>query len=647
MTQNINSGGTQRINRRKLLLSIGAGMSTGLAGCGFGGTDGDGDGGGNGDGGTPTPTGEDIIRGGKPIMGMSTAPSDLNPLERADAYELEIIENIYTPGTIVHPETYEFKPWSFKDWTLNPDNVGTGNPTLVGELRDDLTFNDGEPVTAEDVKFTVEYSKEQQVTGMVAASQFEAVEKITVDSADGTTVNFFFKQPDNGWFTNILGSIILPKHIWENVDDHSQYKPRNTEEGVVGAGPMVLADYDWENWFELKMRPKDEIPWPAADYVDWIHDDAPFIDALRIEIFGSDTALEQAVLDGKVDVARGSLDVERAANATKKDHLEVKESPDDGWHHHSFNVRRIPFDDPAFRQLCVLLNDKQWIVKEQYRELGAVKGSYATLPEYEDWRPPEPTEIEEFEGIQVPNLLFPGDRGRFQLNEKAVSDARDFLVNHPRAKHTYSLGEAKTDITTAPDGKEIYVNDTPLTEAHTDNNGNAGQGPLEMIHSEPGRSPKGVRLARRWMDALKKVGIPIKPRVLSFDALTNAVLIKEDFDASAFGWTRTGPNNDHYRSRFGHWGADVESNQDTIMFNVMGYTGADDLIEKQAQMLDPEARKPVVKKVLAQIWADAPTDITHHTRVLQPVNKQYAGWRNTIGGVNNLSSWLNLRKTSE
>lgn len=645
MTERTDRGRTRRIGRRELLSGL-SGGTVGLAGCNFdspAGEEEDED----DDEETPTETGDGIPRGGMPVLGMDTAPSDLNPLERADAYELEIIENIYAKGTIVHPETFEFEPWLFEDWTLEPDNVGTDEPTLVGHLRDDLTFNDGEPVTAEDVKFTVEYSKEQGVTGMVAASQFEAVEEITVDSPDGQTVNYFLERPDNGWFTNILGSIILPKHIWEDVDNYAEYQPRNSEEGVVGAGPLVLTDFDWENWFELEMRPKDELPWLGAEYVDWIHDEGPFVDGLRVEIFGSETSLEQAVLDGDVDVARGSFDVDRAASATQEDHLEVAESPSDGWHHHSFNVRRRPFDDPAFRQLLVLLNDKQWIVEDQYQGIGAVKGSYATLPEYEEWRPPEPTEIDDFEGIEVPDLRFPGDRGSFSLDEGDVADVREFLVEHPRAEYDYSFEEATTNVSDAPDDRELYVGGEPLPDVHTDNDGNDGQGPLEMIHSPPDNSPKAVRLARRWMDVLNRVGVPVEPRVLGFDALTNEVLIEENFDVAEFGWTRTGPNNDHYRNRYGRWGADVESDQDTIMFNVMGYTGADDLIEEQAEMLDPAERQPVVKRVLARIWADAPADITHHERVLQPVNAEYEGWVNTIGGVNNPSSWLNLRRRSD
>lgn len=573
---------------------------------------------------------------------MSSSPDNLSPVGLSSAYELEILENIYSYGTTFHPETHEFKPWGFKDWKLSPENVGTGEPTLVGELRDDLTFSDGKAVTAEDIKFTLEYATEQGVTGMVAASHFDAVEEVTVDSPNGTTVSYFFSEKDSGWFSNVLGSIILPKHIWKNVSDYSTYTPRKTKEGVVGSGPMTVKDFNWENWIELETRPTEEIPLPSADYVDWIHEDGPFIDGLRFELFGSSSAMQQSVLNGDVTVTRGSFQVDRAVEATKKDFLDVKESPSDGWYHHSYNTRRVPLDDPAFRQLLVLLNDKKWIIEKLHKGIGAVKGSYATLPVYDEWRPPEPEEIEEYEGIPVADLSFPGNRGSFELAEAGIQKAREFLQTHPRAKHDYSFGKAVSDHSNAPDGKELYVNGKPLTEAHTDNDGKQSQGPIGMNHDSPDKDPNEAQIAQRWLGALQRVGVPAKPNVGG-----EYGLFKEDFDVSAFGWTRTTPNNDHFRQRFGRWGADVESETETIMFNLMGYTGADSLIEKQSTMFEADARKEVVKKVLAQIWADAPCDIVSHAQVLQPVNSEFTGWINTLGGVSNPHSWMNVRKTNK
>lgn len=625
---------TARTKRRKFIKGVGTGVAAGIAGSGPVGAE------------TAEQPEERSERAQRniPTEGMDTAPNILNPLASSTAYSFEILERVYSFGTTLHPETQEFTGWAFRDWELNSDNVGSGDPTIVGELRDDMKWHDGEDVTAEDVQFTVNYVQEQEPAGTVSASQFSAVEEVQVDSPDGTTVNYFLSEKDSAWFTDILGNIILPKHIWQNVDQYDQYTPRNTDEGLVGSGPMVLDDFSWENWFSLRFRDDTEAIWqPNAEYVDWIDSEAPFTDGWRIEVFGSQTALQQAVLDGNVDCAYGTFQVDKAVEAKNNDNVRVIQSEDDGWSHQSWNLRRVPFDDPAFRQFLVMMMDTQWVIEDLKRGVGSVAGTYATPKAYEDWRPPEPSEQEEYEGIPTPSLEFPGERGSFNLNQEGIDAARNFLVNHDRAKHDYSWEEANAPEVAPPDGLVLHVNGDPLHQAHTDNDGNPGQGPLEMSFNPPQEDLDEARIAQRWIGALKTVGVPVEPAIQSFNSQIPKVYGNENFDMFGMGWTGIDYANDHYKQLYGSWGADVDSTEDAQVFNAMGYTGADDLIEQQATMMELEPRKPIVKKVLARIWADAPTDVVHHANVLQPVNRQWEGWVQQVGGVVNPYSSLNLR----
>jgi peptide/nickel transport system substrate-binding protein len=632
---------TGRIDRRKFIAGIGAGAAAGLAGClGFGGGDGDGDGSG-GDGG-----GGNIPTGGKPILGMDTAPNTLNVLATSTAYSFVLLDNIYTYGTYADPKTGKPIPGGFKDWTLNEENVGTGKPTIVAEMRDDLTFNDGKKVTAEDYKFTVEYIKEQEPAGSISATQFKSVEKVEVDKPKGTTVNFFLKQKDSAWLTSVVGNVFLPKHIWKNVPKYRKYRPRKEKEGIVGSGAFTLDDYSWENWFELKPREKSAIPWNKT--WDFLNDGGPFVDTLRIEVFGSDTALNQAMLSGEIDQTRGTVQVEKAAQATKKESLKMKKSQDDGWAHISFNTRRVPLDDPAFRQLLVKMQDKKWTVKNLFKGIGAVKGTYATPPAYSKWRPPEPGKIKsKYEGISIPNLTFPGKVGSFNLDQSAIDKARKFLIENPAAKHNYSLGPAKTKNVKSPDNKEIYVNGKPLGQAHTDNKGAAGQGPLKMSYNPPKKSPKNGELIKTWIGALQKVGVPVAGSVTAFNSQLTQVYSKEDFDMFEMGWTGIAWNNDHYKQFYSSKGADLKGNSKAQKYNAMGYTNADDLILKQASMMAAKPRMPIVKKALARIYQDAPTNITYHNTVLQPVTKQFSDRVKVVGGVTNPFTWLNIHKSQK
>ncbi len=578
-----------------------------------------------------------------PVLGMAGKPESLNPLHTSSAYSATIMNAIYTHGTALHPDQDEVVPWGFRDWELYPENAGTSDPTVVVELRDDLTWSDGRPVTAEDVQFTVEYTKEQQASGILADSDFGSVEDVTVDSDSGTTVSYFFERKDCAWATRTLGAEILPKHKWRNVSDYRSHRPLEYG-GPVGSGPFVVEEYG-DDEFLLRRRDEEFIPWNRLDYTEWLDEDGPFIDGLRIRIFETNDEREEALLNGDIDQPFGPIEIDIAANSRDIGHLELMTIDDDGWGHISFNNRRTPLDDCVFRQFLVMLMDHTAIVEDYYQEFGARKGTYVTPAAYEDWRPPEPTEIDEYEGIPIPSLEFPGNRGEFTLDDDHVERAWEFLLDHEDAKHDYSLGEAVTDLTGAPGGKEIYVNGRPLTEAHTDNEGNDGHGPFDMSRNPPDDEPTPrVNAVSGWIDALQRVGIPIEPNYQTWAEQSRQVYITQEFDMYERGWDGITANNDHYTTLFSSAGANFGENEEERRYrNTMGYMGADELIQEQRRMMNPERRKPVVKRVLAQIWYDAPTLVQEYIKNLQPVTTRFTGRVQTVGGVNNKQSWLNMR----
>ncbi len=649
-----------RIDRRKFIAGVGTGVALGLAGCtgdsGQSGQQGNGNGnsGGNqnqqgGSGNTQqTANPSKRVKGGKPILGMYSPPDNLNPLKTGSAYSWTILENIYTFGTYPDVNTYKPGPWGFQDWTLNEQNIGTGKPTIVGNLRDDLTFSDGKKVTAEDVKFTVEYIQEQEPAGTISASQVESVEEVKIDKKSGTRVEYYLSKPDSAWLTGVVGQIILPKHIWKDVANSQKYSPRKNG-GPVGSGPMTLDDYSWENWFELSMRSDDAIPWNELDYTEWLVPEGPFVDGLRVEVFGTQNAMIQSLLDGKIDQSYGTVPVEDAVTAQQQSSLEVIQSADDGWHHQSFNTRRVPLDDPAFRQMIVKALNQTWVIEKLYRGIGAEYGDYATPKAYKDWRPPVPAKSDgEYEGIRIPDLEFPSQKNTYSLSQSDVDALRSFLLDHPNAKHDYSLGPAVSNEVQSPDGKSIYVNGEPLVEAHTNNDGQSMGKPLEMSYNPPSQDPKSAQIASSWGKALNTVGVPTVSNVQAFNSQLAKVYANEDFDMFEMGWTGIVWNNDHYKQFYSSEGADGPNEQIKVQtFNPMGYTAADDLIFKQASMMDPKERKPIVKKALAKIYQDSPTQITHYANVLQPVTTRFGGRVEAVGGVTHKQTWLNIWKKQQ
>jgi peptide/nickel transport system substrate-binding protein len=580
-----------------------------------------------------------------PVVGMGRCPETLNPLDTTSAYADTILDAVYTQGVRHHPETNEVVPWGFADWALEPDNAGTDEPTITATLRDDLTWSDtGDPVTASDVAFTVEYVTDHELRGLIPALTFQSIEEIRTDGE--YTVEYYLDAQDSRW-PAILGAPILPEHRWSDVSDPESYDPVG-HGGPVGSGPFAVAEVDWDEYVLLERRDDDAIPWNGLEHVDWLDEDGPFVDELLFVGLEGEGAREDAAFAGDIDQTWGPIEVDAAKKAADAEGVKLFEADDDGWGHVSFNTRRVPLDDVAFRQLLVKLMDHEAVANDFYDGY-ADPGSYVTPVAYEEWRPPEPWEVDEYEGMTVPSLSFPGDAGPFELDEAAIDRAREFLRTHPDAEHEYTFEEAVTDLTDAPDGTELYVDGKPLPEAHTDGRGTAGIGPLQFSMNPPGDDPSPRERAHRtWVETLRRVGVPVEFSFESWREQTQNVDVEQDFDMYERGWDGIDPSNNHFTNLFSGENANLSGEPDGKRYlNAMGYTGADDLIERQRRTMDTEHRKSLVKRLLVTIWYDAPSLVQEYIEALFIVNEEYEGHVSTTGGINNPYTWLNVRKRDD
>lgn len=106
----------------------------------------------------------------------------------------------------------------------------------------DAHWNDGEPVTAEDVVWTfnklIEVNPDRQ-------QYYINIEKAEV-TAPGE-VTFTFNQKDNRELPLILGQLmVLPQHWWEGIDARGNRRniAESTLEPPLGSGPYELASFD-------------------------------------------------------------------------------------------------------------------------------------------------------------------------------------------------------------------------------------------------------------------------------------------------------------------------------------------------------------------------------------------------------------------
>lgn len=101
-------------------------------------------------------------------------------------------------------------------------------------LRSKTTFHDGEPLTADDVIFTVELAKNPALKSPVRASW----EGVSTEKVDNYTVKFILRRPYAPFLENTtLG--IIPQHLWKDIEPE-QMSLSEFNVKPIGAGPFKV-----------------------------------------------------------------------------------------------------------------------------------------------------------------------------------------------------------------------------------------------------------------------------------------------------------------------------------------------------------------------------------------------------------------------
>ena len=167
----------------------------------------------------------------------STDYTSINPA----LYEHGEINSLIFSGLTAHNENNEVVADLAKSWDFNEE---TNEYTF--HLREDVLWQDGEPFTAEDVKFTLETIMNPENVSEIA-SNYEDIEEIQI--LDENTV--VLKLSDkNVAMLDYMTVGILPKHLLEGNDITTDEFNQNP----IGTGPYRLTKWEVGQYIELEKK---------------------------------------------------------------------------------------------------------------------------------------------------------------------------------------------------------------------------------------------------------------------------------------------------------------------------------------------------------------------------------------------------------
>lgn len=244
---------------------------------------------------------ENYAQGDWLMMAFASNIRTLTPLVAADAYSAEVQQYVLESLLDRDPDTLEWKGLLAEDWSTSSDGL-----TITFTLRRDITFSDGEPLTAKDVEFTFNFIMNDAIAAPRSRAYLSRMERVT--ALDDYHVEFVFKEP---YFNSLqlAGSLeILPEHFYGKfLDDPQTF---NESRGLLlGSGPFRLSNP--EGWspdkgvVELVRNPRYWGPVSASfDRIVWriIENDSARLTTFRngdIDVYSARPREYQSLLDDK------------------------------------------------------------------------------------------------------------------------------------------------------------------------------------------------------------------------------------------------------------------------------------------------------------------------------------------------------------
>lgn len=186
--------------------------------------------------------------GAKPDAAKKPVESKIIIAQSSDALFLDPQQQDEGPTNSVNSNLYDALVRRNADLTIAPGLAEKweqkNDLTWVFYLRKNVTFHNGDPLTADDVVFTVERFKQQKVAGSIVA-MVASVKKI-----DSHTVELITKAPFAAFLANMTKVNIISKNYVTKVGDKEfNMKP-------VGTGPYKFKEWIKEDHITLEAYDK-------------------------------------------------------------------------------------------------------------------------------------------------------------------------------------------------------------------------------------------------------------------------------------------------------------------------------------------------------------------------------------------------------
>lgn len=234
-----------------------------------------------------------------------------------------------------------FEPGLAKSWSFSDDHT-----SLTFELRDDVRWSDGEPVTAEDVRWTWQAWTNPEVA---FGSAFIKERIVDVVAETPTRVRMVFDAPYRTQLFDANEGFILPRRQWQAIPFAKWREDlRVFERDLAVSGPFRLERWTPQQEIVLTSNPTSAI--------------RPHLERVTFRVMPDQSGHVRALRAGEVDVVLFVPPAD-AAPLEADPNFTLHAFPANQYTYIGWNLERPQFADDATRRALTLAIDRNALVE--------------------------------------------------------------------------------------------------------------------------------------------------------------------------------------------------------------------------------------------------------------------------------------------
>lgn len=285
---------------------------------------------------------DDIPEGGTLRIGWAQEQDTLNPFV-TNTVQGRLMLKLFYDSLLRWNKTLVPEAHLATSWETSADGL-----TWTYTLAENAEFSDGTPLTANDVKFTFDLIKDEELSAFY--DQVKYIDSVTVNGDHEVTV--VYSTEVGTVLSDMVLVPILPEHIWTGMTADEILL--ETNEPPIGSGPFTLVS--WTKQSSVVVDANKNY-WGGA----------PHIDRVVFQYYSNVEAMVTALRNGEIDMISKELPPTSIAVLNQDNNIKVATNVDLYYREISINCGETTNGNPTLRDVNVrkalsMAVDKEYLV---------------------------------------------------------------------------------------------------------------------------------------------------------------------------------------------------------------------------------------------------------------------------------------------